>query len=157
MPPQLFRSWEHKNHWTTKCRSDLHVFWGQSLPHSNWLSQVCHSLIKFSLTDLCKAKSLNHEIQVTDQHIFMRSILEVLCVTLIHYPRIRIHPSKSPQYKILTKITGPWSIGHWRTCMFIRSTFVSHWSIIPSYMTFIHQKFSRYKLIGPWNIGHRPI
>ena len=87
---------------------------------------------------------------VTDPYIFYKVDL---WVTLIHYPKYNISPSNSLQdikqnrwtikYRSLTYI------------YFVRSIYVSHWSIIPT-MMFIYQIIMKIlsKITRPWNIGH---
>ena len=103
-----------------------------------------------SLWQWYKAKSMDHEIQVTDPHIFYKVNL---WVTLIQYLKNNISPSNNLQdmkqnhwtikYRSLTYIYLVWSI------------YVSHWSIIPT-MMFIHQIILKIlsKITRPWNIGH---
>ena len=97
-----------------------------------------------------KAKSMDHEIQVTDPHIFY---MVDLWVTLIHYPKYNVSPSNNLQDMKQNR----WTIKH-RSLTYIylvRSNYVSHWSIIPTLM-FIHQKILKIlsKITRPWNIGH---
>ena len=74
----------NKGHWPT------YILRGQSLCHTDPLSQVQHFSIKQS--SRYEAKSLDHKIQVTDLHI----LDEVnLCVTLIQYTNYDIHPSNN--------------------------------------------------------------
>ena len=110
--------------------------------HTDPLSHIWHSSIKSSWR--YKAKSLDHEIYVTDQHIFY----EVnLCTILIHYPKHNVTTANSLQ-DIKLSLTYIY---------FMRSIFVSHWCIIPN-MTFIHQMTLKIlsKITGPWNIDQRP-
>ena len=90
------------------------------------------------------AKSLDYDLHIN-------ALYEVNhCDTLGHYTKYDIHPSNS--LEDIKQI-------HWTTkyrsltyIYFMRSIFVSHWSIIPS-MTFIHQIV--FKILGkttqPWN------
>ena len=97
-----------------------------------------------------KAKSKDHEIKVTDPHIFYKVDL---WVALIQYHKYNISPSNSLQ----DMKQNHWTIKY-RSLTYIyliRSIYVSHWSII-STMLFIHQiilKILR-KITRPWNIGH---
>ena len=106
------------------------------------------NLLCNSLRQSYKAKSMDHEIQVTDLHIFYKVDL---WVTLIHYRKYNISPSKSLQdmtikYRSLTYI------------YLIRSVYVTHWSIIPT-MMFIYQIILKIlsKITRPWNIGHEDL
>ena len=114
------------------------------------------------------------KIQVTALHIFH----EVnLCVSLTDFPTYGIHSSNISLWNIMKNHwmvkyrSVKWSIissplnslqyikqNHIRLNdlhKFLRSIFVSHWSIIPR-MTFIHQMVSRNqaKFTGPRNAGH---
>ena len=72
---------------------------------------------------------MDHEIYVTDPHIFYKVDL---WVTLIHYPKYNISLSNSLQDMKRNRLTIKYSI------YLIRSVCVTHWSIIPI-MMFIHQ------------------
>ena len=58
---------------------------------------LCHFIMyknNLSLWQWYKAKSMDHEIYITDPHIFYKVIL---WVTLIHYPKCNISPSNNLQ------------------------------------------------------------
>ena len=93
---------------------------------------------------------MDHEILVTDTHIFYKVDL---WVTLIHYPKYNITPSNSLQ----AMKQNCWTIKY-RSLTYIyliRSTYVSHWSIIPT-MMFIYQIILKIlsKIAWSWNISH---
>ena len=115
----------------TKSLTYIYILWGQPLCHTDPLYQVWPSSINYSSS--YNATSLDHEIYVSDPHLFSEANL---CVTLIHYPKYNIPPSNSLQ---------DIKQNHWTTKYMsltyiysMRSIFVSHWSIIQS-MTFTHQ------------------
>ena len=113
-----------------------------------------------SLWQWYKAKSMDHEIQVTDPHIFY---MVDLWVTLIHYPKYNISPSNNLQdmkqnrwtikyrsltykylvrsiyiiLKILSKITRPWNIGHVDLYL-LRGQSLGH-TVSTENMTLMHQ------------------
>ena len=106
--------------------------------------------INLSLWQWQKAKSTDHEIEVTDPHIFYKVDL---CVTLIHYPKYNISPSNSLQ----DMKQNHWTIKY-RSLTYtylMRPIFVSHWFII-STMMFIHQILLKIlcNITISWNTGH---
>ena len=97
-----------------------------------------------------KAKSMDHEIYVTDPHIVYKVDL---WVTLIHYPKYNTSPSNSLQDMKQNR----WTIKY-RSLTYIyliRSIYVSHWSIIRTMMFIIQIILTILsKITRPWNVGH---
>ena len=122
---------------------------------------------------------MDHEIQVTDPHVFYKVDL---WVTLIHNPKSNVSPSNSLQamkqnrwtikfrsltyiyfvwsiyqiiLKILSKITTQWNIGHVDLYLLWGQS-LGHTVSLSENMALIHQIILEIKdkVTGPWNIGH---
>ena len=108
-----------------------------------YLVNLCVTLIHYIKYDLHPSNSLQ---DIRQNHWTMK-YMSLTHIRLMR-PTFVSHWSIIPNiiflyqavFKILSKITGPWNIGHWPTykIYFMRSIFVSHWAIIQS-MTFINQ------------------
>ena len=140
-----------QNHWTAKYRSRTYIYIVRSIFVSHW------SIIP-SMTFLHQIifKILS---KITDPwNIGQWSTYILWGQSLCHTDRL---------YQVRHFSTSLQDIkqNHWTMkyrsityTYFMRSIFVSHWSIIPS-MTFIHQTV--FKILGkitqPWNIGHNDL